>query len=59
MAKQGAMATRCGLRCSDQMLVKKKKITGKVVQHWKRLPTEAGESPSLESFKTLLDEVTG
>lgn len=26
-----------------------------VAKHWKRLPTEAVESPSLEIFKTLLN----
>lgn len=49
----------CGLKRSDVSLKKKKKkITGKVVQHWTRLSTKAVESPSLESFKILLDEVT-
>jgi len=29
----------------------------RVTEHWHRLPREAGESPSLEIFKTRLDTV--
>jgi len=32
-------------------------FTLKVTEHWNRLPWEAVESPSLEIFKTCLDEV--
>lgn len=48
MAKQGAEATRgfgSGIR-------KKAIMTGNVTQYWKRLFTEAVDSPSLEAFKT-------
>jgi len=59
------MDTHCGLRLSDQTLVKKKKKKSnktdceKVVWCWNGLPTETVESPSLESFKTLPDKVMG
>jgi len=32
-------------------------FTLRVTEHWNRLPREAVESPSLEIFKTRLDEV--
>ncbi|KFV78487.1 hypothetical protein N308_03038, partial [Struthio camelus australis] len=31
----------------------------RVTEHWIRLPREAGESPSLEIFKTRLDTILG
>ncbi|KFQ35607.1 hypothetical protein N331_01980, partial [Merops nubicus] len=35
--------------------IKKKFFTMKVVKHWNRLPREAIEAPSLETFKVKLD----
>jgi len=35
--------------------IRKKIFMTRVVKHWKRLPREAEEAPSLETFKARLD----
>ncbi|KFP15392.1 hypothetical protein Z169_13945, partial [Egretta garzetta] len=35
--------------------IRTKFFTLRVVKHWNRLPREAGEAPSLETFKSRLD----
>ncbi|KFV83206.1 hypothetical protein N308_12900, partial [Struthio camelus australis] len=37
----------------------RKNFTARVTEHWKRLPREVGESPSLEIFKSRLDVILG
>jgi len=37
--------------------MRKNFITLRVMEHWNRLPREVVESPSLEIFRTFLDEV--
>ncbi|PKU48709.1 hypothetical protein llap_1033 [Limosa lapponica baueri] len=39
--------------------IRKKFFTMRVVEHWKRLPREVFEAPSLEIFKVRLDEALG
>ena len=36
--------------------IRKKLLTRRVVSHWNRLPRDAVDAPSLEMFKTRLDE---
>ncbi|KFV04783.1 hypothetical protein N340_12996, partial [Tauraco erythrolophus] len=38
-----------------RLSVRKKFLTMRVVNHWNRMPTEAVEAPSLETFKIRLD----
>lgn len=40
-------------------VIRKHFFTLKMVRHWSRLPREAVESPSLETFKTQLDVTMG
>ncbi|KFQ89831.1 hypothetical protein N337_12673, partial [Phoenicopterus ruber ruber] len=35
--------------------IRKKFLTRRVVKHWNRLPQEAVDTPSLETFKVRLD----
>lgn len=35
--------------------IRKEILKMRVVQHWRRLPREAADAPSLETFKTRLD----
>ena len=39
--------------------VRKHFYTVSVTEHWHRLPREAVESPSLQTFKSCLDKVLG
>ncbi|KFV72092.1 hypothetical protein N308_04547, partial [Struthio camelus australis] len=39
--------------------LRKNFLTVRVTEHWKRLPRESVESPSLEIFKTRLDAILG
>ncbi|KFV86009.1 hypothetical protein N308_06818, partial [Struthio camelus australis] len=39
--------------------LRKNFFTGRVTEHWHRLPREAVESPSLEIFETRVDAILG
>ncbi|KFQ81858.1 hypothetical protein N337_02781, partial [Phoenicopterus ruber ruber] len=39
--------------------LRKKFLTMRVVRHWNRLPREAVDAPSLETFKVRLDGALG
>ncbi|KFV78680.1 hypothetical protein N308_05749, partial [Struthio camelus australis] len=39
--------------------MRKNFLTVRVTEHWNKLPREAVESPSLETFKTRLDVILG
>ncbi|KFV76507.1 hypothetical protein N308_12292, partial [Struthio camelus australis] len=39
--------------------LRKNFFTGRVTEHWNRLPRQVVESPSLEIFKTRLDVILG
>ncbi|KFZ62443.1 hypothetical protein N338_09588, partial [Podiceps cristatus] len=39
--------------------LRKKFFTMRVVKHWNRLPKEAAEAPSLDTFKAGLDVALG
>ena len=41
------------------MDIRKMFFTVKVVRHWKRLPKDVVDTPSLETFKTRLDQALG
>ena len=41
------------------MDIRRKFFTQRVVMHWKRLPKEAVDAPSLQAFKARLDVVLG
>ncbi len=39
--------------------IRKKSFTGRVVRHWNRLHSDVIDVPSLETFKTRLDQALG
>ena len=41
------------------MDIRRKFFTQRVVMHWKRLPKEAVDAPSLQAFKARLDVALG
>ena len=41
------------------MDIRKMFFTVKVVRHWNRLPKDVVDTPSLETFKTRLDQALG
>ena len=53
---------RNGLKLREGRLrldIRKKFFTQRVVTHWNRLPKEAVDAPSLETFKARLDVALG
>jgi len=53
---QGAMGTKPKHR-KFQLNIRKNFFPLRVMEHWNRLPREVADSPSLEIFKTCLDNV--
>ena len=62
MARSCNDRTRGCFKIKEDMFrlnIRKKFFTVRVVRHWNRLPREVVDAPSLEMFKSRLDEVLG